>query len=248
MNIEQFISLLSQSLSDYGLSFEQLDEQCRIIKKNLTEMSEADAQKFMTDANLKKIVKRIIEKKSKEKIGQTTAEENKQPQQNNNSPALQEAGNQMPEGSFMFNDSESLKNKHSKLTFAAICVLLLPTVLLLASTLFGACAVIIAALTAIIVITVVAVLAVVAGGSLVSIVAILYGATQIISVPRYIGLHEIGIGLIVAGATILLSILLYNASIRLIPFIIIKIMKFVRFVVVKCKNLSKIFLKGCETL
>ncbi|MBR6514801.1 MAG: hypothetical protein IKT46_08235 [Clostridia bacterium] len=72
------------------------------------------------------------------------------------------------------------------------------------------------AVSALIAIFASAMVATVACGTAVSLVGIIYGSVQCFgNVP--IGLFEIGIGVVIGGATMLLSVLLYNVAIRYIP-------------------------------
>ncbi len=63
-----------------------------------------------------------------------------------------------------------------------------------------------------------ALVALVAAGAAVSLIGIIYGVIQLfVSMP--VGLYEIGIGIIVAGAVMFLGILIYNFAVRLVPLL-----------------------------
>ena len=104
------------------------------------------------------------------------------------------------------------------------------------------------ALAAVLIVTVSAIVIVVGAGSIVSVASLLYGATQILSTPRYLGIHEIGLGLLVAGVTILVSVILYNIAIRLVPFIYAKLISFIKFTFRLARKLIAKAKKGCENL
>ena len=133
------------------------------------------------------------------------------------------------------------------LTFllALICA---PTLILFLTTAFGLFAGIFLSLAASIFVIVIAIIGIVGVGSVVSLASLLYGATQILSSPRYVGFHEIGFGLIVAGATMASSILLYNLAIRWIPFISEQMGKLFKLFFRKLISFAKNAVKGCEQL
>ena len=93
-----------------------------------------------------------------------------------------------------------------------------------------------------------AIVAITGVGSVISVLALLYGATQVLSGTKYVGFHEIGIGLIAAGVTMAASILLYNAAIRLIPYLYVKMGKLLKFFVRKLVSFTQNTLKGVEQL
>lgn len=150
--------------------------------------------------------------------------------------------------SLSFGDGISSENQYPNLLFAAILLLLAPVGLLAFATAFGAFLFIFLALAASIIVIIAAIIAIVAAGSLISAGSLLYGATQIISEPRFIGIHEIGFGLLVAGITILVSVILYNVALRLVPFIYAKLISFIAFSAKKVKSLFIKAKKGCENL
>lgn len=138
-------------------------------------------------------------------------------------------------------------DKPRLLTFllALICA---PTILLVLGTAFGIFGGVFLALAASIFFIVIAIIAIVGVGSVLSVGALLYGATQMLSAPRYVGFHEIGFGLLVAGITMASAILLYNAAIRLIPFLYTQMGKLVKWFARKIVEFAKNAVKGCEQL
>ena len=73
----------------------------------------------------------------------------------------------------------------------------------------------------------VAMLVWIGGGCAISLVGLIYGLLQLfLIVPK--GLDEIGLGIMVAGFTMIGGILLYNASLRLMPYLLHKWMAFIR--------------------
>jgi|GEM_PF-2324087 len=149
---------------------------------------------------------------------------------------------------FSVNTSIYADNTHPKLLFALILVLLAPLGTLILAAFLGVYIGVLAFLAGIIIIAVGIVVVIAGAGSLVSIASLIYGATQVISSPRYVGIHEIGFGLVVGGITIFVSIILYNIALRLVPFIYAKLLKLLRFTARSIKKLFKKSLKGCEKL
>ncbi len=137
---------------------------------------------------------------------------------------------------------------HPKLLTVLLGILCAPTVLLLLAASFGLFAGVFILLASAILVIVVGIIGIVGAGSVVSVVSLLYGATQVLSDPRYVGLHEIGFGLLVAGATMAASILLYNVAVRLIPFLFQKISILSKLFVKKLTSIAKNAVKGCEQL
>ena len=149
---------------------------------------------------------------------------------------------------FTINSSIYADNDYPKLLFALILVLAAPIILLVAGVSLGIYVGILAFLAGVI-LAIVAVVIVVAGaGAFISIAALLYGATQVISEPRYVGIYEIGFGLLVGGIAMFVGIILYNIALRLVPFVYAQLLRFLRFTWRKLKEIFKKSVKGCEKL
>jgi hypothetical protein len=89
---------------------------------------------------------------------------------------------------------------------------------------------------------------VVLGGAVLSVASLLYGVSQLLGDTKYIGIHEVGLGLIFVGFTMLVGITLYNVAVRLIPWLY---RMFGKLFVWLCKMLKKAIVavsKGCEKL
>jgi hypothetical protein len=134
------------------------------------------------------------------------------------------------------------------LLFTIIMILALPLLIVLAFVSIGTLASLYFALAAVILALVLLIIFIVCGGTLTSLVALLYGATQIMQEPRYVGIHEIGLALIILGCTILASVLLYNLAVRLIPWTLSKASVLFSFLFTKFKLLVEKLRKGCEKL
>jgi len=86
-----------------------------------------------------------------------------------------------------------------------------------------------------------------ASGAAVSLVGIVYGIIRLFD-EMAVGLYEIGLGVLVAGITMLAGILMYNAAIRLFPFLMRELYVLFRFVVRKLKELFFYLRRECSKL
>ncbi|MBQ8552137.1 MAG: hypothetical protein IJ428_04910 [Clostridia bacterium] len=123
----------------------------------------------------------------------------------------------------------------------------LPITLPLFVFIVGAFAAVWVGLAAVVVVAVAALVALVAGGAAVSLVGIVYGIIQLFtSVP--VGLYEIGLGVIVAGAVMFAGILVYNFAVRLVPLLMRLLWKLFLFVLKQLKYLFNFLRKECVKL
>lgn len=142
----------------------------------------------------------------------------------------------------------SKSSQHPKLLLAAIIALCAPMFLFVVLSILGLSLAIALVMASAILAVVCVIAAIVCGGSILSAVGLIYGLTQIISEPRYVGFHEIGLAMVFAGATILISVLLYNVAVRLIPFIYKLIGKGLKILFKKIRELTVLAWKGCKSL
>ena len=149
---------------------------------------------------------------------------------------------------FTINSSIYADNDHPKLLFALIMLLLAPVALLAAVVSLGIYIGILAFLAGVILAVVAVVIVVSGAGAFISIASLLYGATQVISEPRYVGIYEIGFGLLVGGIAMFVGIILYNIALRLVPFIYAQLIRFLGFTGRKLRETFKKSVKGCEKL
>lgn len=94
----------------------------------------------------------------------------------------------------------------------------------------------IGALCVSIVLLILALVAGAAAGTVLSLVGIVYGITQLFNYAP-IGLYEIGLGLMIGGVTMFAGIIAYNVAIRLIPFVIKQLFTLLSFLARKCVEL-----------
>lgn len=128
--------------------------------------------------------------------------------------------------------------------FWILFILTLPIsvpILLAIATLFG---VAYASVTAIIVVFSAAMIACVAAGTALALIGIIYGIIECTNVP-VLGAFEIGLGVAIGGATILISVLLYNIAIRFTPMLYKCITRFAKFVMEKIADLYYTIKKEC---
>lgn len=125
--------------------------------------------------------------------------------------------------------------------------LTLPITLGLAAAIFGSFAAVFVALAGLIVIGIAALIGVVAAGAGISLVGIIFGITQLFSFTAA-GIYEIGLGVMVAGAALFVSVLIYNLSIRFFPWVISLVGTFMGFVFGKLKELVINIRRECYRL
>ena len=138
--------------------------------------------------------------------------------------------------------------RESLIMLVAILIVFLPLFVIMAlagvGVFTGACV----ALAGAILLIIAVIFGVVLGGSVLSVASLLYGVSQLLGDTKYIGFHEVGLGLVFMGVTMLVGIVLYNVAVRLIPLIYRLLGK---LFVLACKLFKKwvaSVLKGCEKL
>jgi len=89
--------------------------------------------------------------------------------------------------------------------------------------------------------------AVVAAGAVVSLVGIIFGITQLFSFVAA-GIYEIGLGIMIAGAVLFVSVLIYNISVRFFPWLIVQVGTLMGFVYGKLKDLFLLIRRECYKL
>ena len=133
--------------------------------------------------------------------------------------------------------------------FWILLVCTLPLSIPLLILYFGSFAALFAVLAAIFIALVGGMVGGAAVGAAVSLTGIIYGITQLITVTSSApGLYEIGLGLSVGGAALLIGILLYNCAIRLIPWLFRLICSLFRFCTGKLRGLIRKAKEACYRL
>jgi len=273
MNANEFFDLVVTELDKRGIPSDFAEAKLNQIKGRISKLDEADAEKFYSEGNYRAVIDKICnsyesEIKSKDTIALTqTVEEVQAPEENEgNSDKDDEAPKKvtvvnptkMPKSSKKVNVIKKLTNKLSGNTTAdkreslimliTILIVFLPVIIAWVGVCLGVFAGACVALAAAILLIIAIIFVVVLGGSVLSIASLLYGISQLLGDTKYIGFHEVGLGLFFVGATMLIGILLYNVAVRLIPLLYRLLGKL--FVLV-CKLFKKSVasvLKGCEKL
>lgn len=127
----------------------------------------------------------------------------------------------------------------------------LPLTIVLAAALFGIFAGLFVAMAVLIVASIAVVIALVAGGSVASLVAVVFGITQLLHIgggTLIAGLYEIGLGVMVAGIVLFFAVLLYNFAIRFLPWVMGKLGTFLGFLCGKVKDLFLYLRRECYQL
>lgn len=262
MTKQEFISLLREKLIASGMDASIANEKCEKISQNFNKLEKADAEKYFTEANADMIAAKIIGdsagkdkqptivipknndeiSKSTETGGTGTLKKKEVVVVNERSKIHSQSSRRNARGK-----SED-DGRHPRLLLWLLALLCAPSILLVAALIVGSTLAIAVAMAGLIIALVTVIAAVVCGGSLLSVASLIYGITQIISEPRYVGLHEIGLAMIFAGGTIAICIVLYNIAVRLIPFLY----KLIGKGLILCRKKIKVWAvaawKGCENL
>lgn len=271
MNRQEFADALRSKLLEAGFSDEYASNQSKALYNRLLELPDATAGEYTTEKNLDVVLRKLIAQDgSQRKAPKAPAPQMNSPAEKK--PAAQQLRTErVPQPEIDDSDVEIIQTtptkrtqkarsaaenpadqyvtcEHPKLLTALLGILCAPTIILLLGVSFGAFAAIFIALAAAILAIALAIIVLVGGGSVISLASLLYGATQVLSTPKYIGLHEIGFGLLVAGVTMAASILLYNIAVRLIPFLFGKIAQLTKLFAKKLVGIARNAVKGCEQL
>lgn len=126
--------------------------------------------------------------------------------------------------------------------FWVMFIAALPFVTVICAAVFALFIAVFAALAVLQVGAFAALVAVAAAGTAFTLVALIYGIVQLLSTLP-VGLFEIGIGVAAGGVVLFCSILLYNLGVRLLPFTMKQLARFLGWTVKRGKILF-IYLKG----
>lgn len=140
------------------------------------------------------------------------------------------------------NNGGTEKKGDKKSTFNVGLILLSPIILICLLIIACALASLFVAVAVAVVLCAAALVLFTALGTAFSVVAIIYGITQIGTLTPA-GIYEIGIGILCGGVTMLVGILLYNLIVRLAPFVYKKLVVLVKFVIKQLKRLYE-YAKG----
>ncbi len=133
--------------------------------------------------------------------------------------------------------------------FWILLICTLPITVTLLALYFGIFAALFALLAAIVIVLVGGMVGGSAVGAAISLTGIIYGITQLITVTSSApGLYEIGLGLSVGGAALMLGILLYNCTIHAVPWLFRLICSLFRLCTGKLRDLIKKAKEACYRL
>lgn len=104
-----------------------------------------------------------------------------------------------------------------------------------------------AALGIIVAASVAALVAVCAGGTLLSVIGIIYGALQLAE-SRAVGMYEIGLGILIGGISMFVGILIYNFAVRFMPLVFRWAAEFFRWAFKRIKGLFNYLRRECARL
>ena len=139
-------------------------------------------------------------------------------------------------------DPETIAQNRRK--FWAIFVLALPITLSVIAATAAGFALMFFALGIIILVSIGALIFVTAAGTLVSVFGLIFGVSQMLtSVP--IGLYECGVAIMIGAFALAIGILVYNFAVRFMPLVAKWLMKFVRFIIQKYRELYVNLKKEC---
>lgn len=273
MNANEFFDSVAQDLEKRGIPSDFAEAKLSQIKERISKLDENDALKFYSEGNYKAVIDKICSSYESEiKSGDTIAltQTFEEVQTNTDSGESDENAKDHKRKITVVNPTDlpdkpkketvigKLANKisgnmasdkrESLIMLVAILIVFLPLFVIMAvagvGVFTGACV----ALAGAILLIIAVIFGVVLGGSVLSVASLLYGVSQLLGDTKYIGFHEVGLGLVFMGVTMLVGIVLYNVAVRLIPLIYRLLGK---LFVLACKLFKKwvaSVLKGCEKL
>jgi len=147
----------------------------------------------------------------------------------------------------MFSEPEPQPTTRGVTIFWVGLLLTLPLTLGILGGIFGAFAALFIGLIAMILAGIVVLVAVAGVGSCLSLVGIIYGVTQLFSFVTA-GIYEIGLGVTIAGIALFVSVVIYNFSIRFLPWLISLVGRLFGFVCVHLKILFNFVRRECYKL
>ena len=254
MELNVFLGELKQALINRGVAPEAAERHAGKLQqsfeaddlKEIEEMDSNDEIEALADS-----VALILKKRTPQATGYAEGMPEKTSIQNPIPVSSAETKNKSDKKSeddevFEFEEHEVATEK-GKTVFLVGLILTLPITLALLIAIYGLFAGLFAAIVGLIVALVVGMIALIAGGAVCSLVGIVYGVTQLFSFVEA-GIYEIGLGVTVAGIVLLLSVLIYNLAIRVVPILITKLAQFVGFVTKKIKELFFNIRRECYKL
>ncbi len=273
MNANEFFDLVTAELEKRGIPNDFAQAKLDQIKQRISKLDENDAEKFYSEGNYKAVIEKICtsyesEIKSKDTIALTQTFEEVQSDKESDDRSDKVDGTHakmtvvspttLPESTKKETVISKLVSKlsvasgadkrDSLIMLLTVLIVFLPLLVVLTVAGLGVFAGASVALAGSILLIIAVIFVVVLGGSVLSLASLLFGVSQLLGDTKYIGFHEVGLGLVFVGITMLVGIVLYNVAVRLIPLIYRLLGK---LFVLTCKLFKKwvaSVVKGCEKL
>lgn len=260
MELNFFMRELEGALIERGIPSDTAKKHVLTLKRTFTtdDLSEIDGIKSSEEVEqLADSIAVILNKHKKAEHKELSVSVNNVPQQTNpiKSPApksempkksQRDLNNITPDTYYDPNDNASPSLKGITVFIVGL-FLTLPITFSLLAIIFGAFVSVFALLIGLIILGIASLIVVVGAGSGVSLIGIIFGITQLFSFPAS-GVYEIGLGIIVAGIVLLVSVLIYNLTLRVFPWLIKLVARFLKFVCLKLKDLFFMIRKECYKL
>ena len=256
MDLGLFCKGLESSLVRRGIPLESAKRQVATLAKTFTDEDLAEIENITSGEEIEEIAEGIASILAKNKPAPRPVapmppeESNRQaerveaPLQPSPAPSQKPAQNA---ADFFAPPESADKTTRGSAIFWGCFVLGFPVIfagLALIIALFGLCYI---ALIGAIIGFVLALIAIVAVGCGVSLVGIIYGITQLFSFVAA-GVYEIGLGVMIAGTVLFASVLLYNAAVRFLPWVMRWLTVFFGFVFGKLRQLFYVVRRECYKL
>lgn len=250
MDISVFVSSLRDEIVKLGIPEDAADRYIETVRKNITR----DDIAKITESDISKFAKVCVSQISKKSSTATPTAQSRDTNTAYSIPAgstvKDSSGNSTEEEYSEIIPAESAPPKASG---RGTAMLVLITVL--SSPLWiAAAALFLAPFLAIFAVEIALIAAFVcllagfsAAGTAASLTGIVYGIVKMFSTPA-VGLYEIGFGVIIAGVTMICGILIYNGTVRLMPWLIKTSARLLRFTFSKVKPLLSEYKRRCEKL
>ena len=259
MELNVFMKVLESSLVKFGVPSDVAGHHVATLRKTFTKEDLADIENIRGESEVDAIAGGIASILNKNKPAskssahteparKTTVESDaehtvsrfEQPKQENLRPAQNSAD-------FFEHPTEADKTQKGTLIFWGALLLTLPITLGLLAVILGAFAMLYIGLIVGIIGCIAALIGAAACCGGISLIGIIYGITQLFSnVPA--GIYEIGLGVIIAGIAVFVSILLYNVAIRFLPWVMRWLTVFFSFVMGRLKYCFYLARRECYKL
>ena len=243
MELDVFMKVLESSLVKHGVPSDMAGQHAATLRTTFTQGDLADIENIRSEAEVDSIAAGIASILNKHKpakpaeapkpshVGEMYTENDAPRPMKANTSSVRPAQNS---ADFFEDPDGSDRTPKGTAVFWGVLILTLPITLALLGLVLGAFAFLYIALIAGIIGFILALIGVAACGGGIALVGMIYGVTQLFSnVPA--GIYEIGLGVIIAGASVFIAVLLYNAAVRFLPWVMHWLTVFFGFVMDRIK-------------